>query len=487
MIRKIENVKSKIGDDSLIILGKGPSLNQENYKSIPESFIKVSINQVVKYYDVDFAFFIDIEPLLESIDALREKKPSLILPYYLNERRSPTKAKPMKVDIFEVLDLYPELKELSKELEVYLFDTGIGKKQFSKELFVPNFTSTSSLLKILFTYSPNDVIYNIGFDGGSRYAGGLNEKERITQVKSFDNQFEVFKEIERKHKKRFIKMSNETINIYVGATPAQYIATKVLEYSILKYSSINVKVIPLYEALDNRTEGISGGTTFSTQRLFIPELNKHEGIAIYLDSDMLVFDDIKKLIDSHDPEKVLCSCPAPPHSGRRDQYSVFTVDCSRANWNVEELLETAKENYKEVMFNFAFEDSKSKAHSWTWNSLEQFGTETQLIHFTDMDKQPWLNTNNINKSVWLDAMCDAVKDNFISREDVVLAVKQDDVRPGVLDYLDNKNSLSVKIQDLFYLPYHTLQRFPAFDKPVLRNILALMIKSKRLLNKKYDK
>lgn len=487
MIYRINHLKKVIGSKSIVILGKGPSLNEENYSNIPDDKIKVSINQVIMYYDADLSFFIDMEPLLESMKAIEEKRTSVIIPYFLNERVSLKKAKPMKIDFFELMKIHPQLKKLTELVDFYLFDSGLGNRKYSDLIFRPNFTSTTSLLKILFTFSPLDHVYGIGFDGGNTYAKGLDLRHKITQVSSFNNQFDIFKEIERNYNKRFIKMSNQTINIYVGATPAQKIATKVLEYSILKYSSINVNVFPLYEALGDRTEGISGGTSFSMQRLFIPELNNHEGIAIYLDSDMLVFDDIKKLVDSHDPEKILCSCPAPPNSGRRDQYSVFTVDCSRARWNVEELLEKAQENYKEIMFSFSFEESKAKSHPWIWNSLEQYDEDTKLIHFTDMDKQPWLNTNNPNKKLWLDALCGAVRNNFISREDVLLAVKQDDIRPGVLDYLDNKNSFYVRFQDLFFLPHHTLQRFPAFNKPVLRNLLAILISVKRILNRKYDK
>lgn len=487
MINRINQLKERVGDNSIIILGKGPSLDSNNYDRIADDTIKISVNQVINYYDADLSFFIDLEPLLESVDAIKEKRPALILPYYLNERVSPQKAQPMKQDLFEVFDNYPELKEVSEQVDIYVFDTGIGKKRYSKEIFTPNFTSTTSLLKILFTYSPLDRVLGIGFDGGGSYAKDISAQHKVSQVTSYNNQFEIFKEIEITFNKRFIKMTNQAINIYVGATPAQSIATKVLEHSILKYSSINVNVIPLYEALGTRTDSIKGGTSFSMQRLFIPELNKQEGIAIYLDSDMLVFDDIKKLVDSHDPEKVLCSCPAPPNSGRRDQYSLFTVDCSRAHWNIEELLEKAKSDYKDVMFSFAFEESKGKSHPWYWNSLEQYGDETKLIHFTDMDMQPWLNTTNKNKNVWLDAMCEAVKDNFITREDVLLSVKKNEMRLGVLDYLDQNNRVYARFKDVFFLPQHTLARFPAFDKPVLRGLLALMIRAKRFFNKNYDK
>ncbi len=39
---------------------------------------------------------------------------------------------------------------------------------------------------------------------------------------------------------------------------------------------------------------------------------------------------------------------------------------------------------------------------FAWNSLEHFDTQTRLIHYTDMDTQPWVSAINRNGPHWLE-------------------------------------------------------------------------------------
>ena len=196
---------------------------------------------------------------------------------------------------------------------------------------------------------------------------------------------------------------------------------------------------------------------------------------------MLVFDDVDELVKQHDHNFTLCSCPAPPSSGRRDQYSVFTVDCEKANWDPNELL-SAKMDYKSLMFDFSFESSKSKCIDWSWNSLEYYDENISLIHFTDMDKQPWISTSNPIREVWLDIFNECRARNII--DDRLI---QEHVEKGfILEELYDSSFL-IKLKGFFYLPPHTLRRFPNFSKGPLKLVLALLIKLKRAFNRKYDK
>jgi len=483
LISSIENLKDKFHKD-IYILGKGPSLNQKSYSNIPKNSIKISINQVLKSFDVDFAFFIDIEPLYDVIDELIKKKINVIIPYHPNIRVNEKISKPSKKNIYQLAKSSKKLKILLNN-DIYCFDTGLRRENISDFIFKPNFVSLTSLLQIIFTFTRNEV-YGIGFDGGIEISNSIENKFNYTQVHSYDNQFRLIKEIEFNFNKTFNNMAKQTINVYVGAAREQYVPTKVLEYSIKDKSSINVNVIPLYQALEDKGIILKGRTPFSLQRLYIPFLNNYNGIAVYLDSDMLVFDDILKLVQHHDSKFNLCSAPAPPNSRRRDQYSVFTVDCSKAEWKADELVKMAENNYEKVLFQFEFESSKSKCIPWQWNSLEFYDSHTKLIHFTDMDKQPWISTENKYKDLWVKYLIQAIENNFLNMEDLYNSVNRDECRPGLYKQVINKNfeyrniDLISRIKDFLYTPIHTVMRFSNYNNFIIRSSISILKKIKQI-------
>ena len=485
LFENIFDLRKNLKNRNILLLGKGPSLTNDFYVKYTYEFSKISINESAIYFPSEFAFFIDVEPFDRSIDAILKNKSALIIPYYFNVRISDTKSIASNENSLSYIKRkFPYL--LESNIDIYFFDTGLGDRNHSKYVFKPNFVSVSSLLEILFVLG-FDNVFGIGFDGGNNYSKSFKSSETTTQVKTFNNQFVVFKGLEFRYKKKFINMNKLNINIYVGTTEAQKIPTKVLEYSILKHSNENINVIPLDIATDKFGLKVVGGTPFSLQRFFIPKLNDFKGVAIYLDSDMLVFDDIKSLYLSHTTSKVLCSCPAPPNSNRRDQFSVFTVDCSLANWDIENIITKANQNYKDVMFDMSFEPNKAKTIDWHWNSLEYYDKNVKLIHFTDMDKQPWISKTNPNRQIWNFYLREAINSGFISMEEVTLAVQNGYLRKGIIDDIFQTRNIFRFFNDLFYLPQHTLERFPFFNKPLLRRLLAVIIKVKRIINNKYDK
>jgi len=497
LIKKITQIKPLLNSfKNIYILGKGPSLSIKSFNDINSNLnCKISINQVVASFKVDFAFFIDIEPLYDVIDELLKTNIDVIIPYHPNVRTKENFSQPSPKSIYDLSKENTKLKELIKKNNIFCFDTGLQKSKISNDIFKPNLVSVTSLIQIIFKFFDKNKIYGIGFDGGSEKSTLIENKHDYSQLKSYSKQFDIIKKIEFNHKKKFINLSMRKINIYVGASEAQYIPTKVLEFSIKKYSSINVNVIPLYKALSDKKIQIpaSTRTPFSLQRLYIPLLNNFKGIAVYLDSDMLVFKDIKNLIDSHDHKFSLCSAPAPPKSGRRDQFSVFTVDCSKASWNPEKLVEEAANNYEKILFQFEFEKSKSKCLPWQWNSLEYFDSNTNLIHFTDMDKQPWISTENSNKNLWVKYLKEAINSKFIEYEDVYNSVKRNECRPGILeqarikDYNYKSISFFSKIKDFFYSPIHTVNRFSNNNNFLVRASISVLKKIKGLFTKEYDK
>ena len=106
----------------------------------------------------------------------------------------------------------------------------------------------------------------------------IDKKFNYTQVNSYSNQFRLIKDIEFNFNKTFNNMAKQTINVYVGAAKEQFVPTKVLEYSIKDKSSINVNVIPLYKALEDKGIILKGRTPFSLQRLYIISVQFFKGL-----------------------------------------------------------------------------------------------------------------------------------------------------------------------------------------------------------------
>ena len=88
MIKKITEIIPILNSfKNIYILGKGPSLSLDSFNNINScQNCIISINQVVAVFKVDFAFFIDIEPLYDVIDVLIKDKVDIIIPYHPNIR-----------------------------------------------------------------------------------------------------------------------------------------------------------------------------------------------------------------------------------------------------------------------------------------------------------------------------------------------------------------------------------------------------------------
>ena len=270
---------------------------------------------------------------------------------------------------------------------------------------------------------------------------------------------------------------SNTIKIFVGTQKEQMLALKVLEYSLRKHASAPVEVIPLYEAVaaagikiptpknsQNRPQ-----TPFSFQRFAIPALNNYQGRAIYLDSDMQVFKDIKELWEWDFAGADLLSVHEPENSGRKPQFSVMVLNCEQLGWDVEKLvnnLDAGKWTYQEFILEMAPAQKIANVLPTYWNELEGYQeSKTALTHYTDMPIQPWLSTENKLGWLWCQELFAAIADNFISKSFVAQEVKRGWIRPSLLYQLEHKiinpQDLPTEIikQDYWqFLPPHSVRK-----------------------------
>jgi hypothetical protein len=89
------------------------------------------------------------------------------------------------------------------------------------------------------------------------------------------------------------------IRVFIGYEPRQPLAYTVCQSSILRRASVPVAITPLVlKTLPLTRKGL---TEFTFSRFLVPHLCGYEGMAVFLDADIIVLDDIAKLVAAADP------------------------------------------------------------------------------------------------------------------------------------------------------------------------------------------
>jgi Glycosyl transferase family 8 len=256
------------------------------------------------------------------------------------------------------------------------------------------------------------------------------------------------------------------IRVYVGSQQEQMLAVKVLEFSIRSHTKADVRVFPLHEAHIDfpmpRDPNNRPRTPFSFQRFYIPGLQGNRGRAIYLDSDMQVFQDILELWALPFEGADLLAAREPGESGRKPQFSVMLLNCNELAWSLPDIvasLDRGELTYETLMYDMAVARSIRASIDPSWNSLERYVEgETRLLHYTDMPTQPWVSIDNANGGLWVRDLIRAVDSGFLSRDYVEQHVRDGFVRPSLVYQLDQRieNPLNVakeaRVLDADFVP-----------------------------------
>jgi lipopolysaccharide biosynthesis glycosyltransferase len=311
------------------------------------------------------------------------------------------------------------------------------------------------------------------------------------------------------------------IQIFVGTEKEQILAFEVLKYSIIKHATLPVKISPLFAAIEQAGIEIpvvkdpqkQPRTPFSFQRFCIPKLKAYQGRAMYLDSDMQVFQDIKKLWLLPFNGADILSVSEPESSHRASQFSVMLINCEQLTWKITELIEDldrGKWTYEQFMFELSAANHISQVLPVQWNHLESYTeSETALTHYTDMPNQPWLNVCNPLGWLWCTELFEAIENNFITFQFIEEQVKKGWIRPSLIYQLKNqiidpkllpKNIIAQ--DERYFTPPHALQKnirlimhqsnFPPIFKQLIYKIYGearffykRARKAKHFLDKKY--
>ena len=106
-------------------------------------------------------------------------------------------------------------------------------------------------------------------------------------------------------------MNIDKINFFIGYDSKEDIAYRVCKYSLLKRSTVEVKVMSLkLDELVSRklyTRDIDplASTQFTYSRFLVPHLMNYKGWAVFCDCDFIFLNDVKNLMENLDTSKAV--------------------------------------------------------------------------------------------------------------------------------------------------------------------------------------
>lgn len=452
---------------SWLILGKGPSFSLYTLNLDSEYCILTLNDAIGRVSTADLAHFIDFEAFERCADALSHYPGvKVVMPWYPHFNN-----KAGSINLIGLLGKHSLISRLCLEGRLYWYDlTSSPVRHGHHPVVSVNFFSAEAALDLLATAGVRRI-RSLGIDGGKTYSKEFTDLESISLLangqKSFGGQFKSFAKVIARTGIDFAPLGTETpIRIYVAASAKEALPFKVLEYSIRQHASTTVTVTPLCDvgisipkplAPENQPR-----TPFSFQRFLVPQVCGYAGHAIYLDSDMLVFKDITDLWRRPLGDANVLAAYSASASGRKPQYSVMLMDCSQLRWNIREIVDQLDAGtlcYRQLVYELSLARTRADIEP-DWNSLEAYKEgQTALLHFTDMNTQPWVSHLNPLGYLWVRTLRQAVRDGAIPRAFVEDEVQRGHVRPSLLYQLDHG------IDDAILLPKAALAADAGFTPP----------------------
>ena len=453
-----------------LILGKGPSFAARNGRDL-NSYHTMSLNHVVREQPVMVAHMIDFDVVDACGESLLDNARVVVLPWFphVNNR-------PGRNNLAEMAQDHRLLSRINEQGRLLWYNHSKARQRNGDSPVVRvRFFSAVAALNLLVLAGVHKI-RSLGIDGGAAYSkefDDLKDKTLLANSRSsFDRQFEEIAHTIVTTGIDYAPLNIPSpVRIYVGATEREMLAVKVLEYSIRKHASMSVEVIPLHRSaipipLPKNPKN-QPRTPFSFQRFLIPALTGFRGRAIYLDSDMQVFKDIRTLWTMPFNGADLLTVRVAGASERRPQFSVMILNCEALDWEIDKIVRSLDENrlsYEQLLHQMTLAKSIRADIGPEWNALEHFSSrDTALLHFTDMHTQPWVSRDNPLGYLWIGDLIGAIEAGAISMELLQQEIAAGHVRPSLLYQVEHRIHESLLLprnarqMDLNFLPpYRTL-------------------------------
>jgi len=469
-----------------LVLGKGPSFRHYDEYGDVDCFT-LALNHVVQDISVDLAHCIDIEVIEHCGETILKNARYLVMPWvpHVKGKRGllyRTYFGPGSHTLADYCHSHPVLKSLADQQRLLWYNLASAPSKLTRKeqpVVDAKGFSASAVVNLLASVGVKQI-RTLGIDGGNSYSEAFDKLRDVTLLptrhQSFDLQFRSISQTIFHCNINLEPLNMEApIAVYVGTQPEQELATKVLEYSIRRNASMAVRVEPLYEAVEKANIDIptpvakaqQPKTPFSFQRFAIPQLKNFQGRAIYLDSDMQVFQDIRKIWEMPFNGAEVLSVNESKASGRRPQFSVMLLDCGALRWDPSDLirgLDEGRWSYQQLMYEMCAAERVSDSIPACWNELERYHRDyTALTHYTEMNTQPWLSTQNLLGKIWCQELFDAIESEFIDKKLLQAHIDRGWVRPSLMYQLEHRivdplllpGSVVRDDKNIFVLPHRT--------------------------------
>jgi lipopolysaccharide biosynthesis glycosyltransferase len=247
-------------------------------------------------------------------------------------------------------------------------------------------------------------------------------------------------------------MTADPIRVFIGSADRSVLEQHVLQWSILRNTRSPVDFY-IMNGTYNRVVRVGGeavenfldpwllrentGTPFTFFRYAIPRYCG-SGRAIYLDSDQLLLTDIEELWRT--PLDGVSATMCQAYRKGRWATSVMLFDCSRFALDLPAILKAIEAgllsledlNYLTERFR-AIYDLQIRPLPPSWNSFDSYGPSTKLIHFTNLNTQPWRFLSHPAEELWMAHLHGAYTDNYVTDEMIREAIEEEEYRPDLLE------------------------------------------------------
>ena len=194
-------------------------------------------------------------------------------------------------------------------------------------------------------------------------------------------------------------MEINNLNFFIGYDSKEDIAYRVCKNSLLRKSSINLKIISLKideliaKNFYHRAKDPLASTEFTYTRFLIPALMNYKGWAIFCDCDFIFLEDIANLFkDINDSKAVYCVQhdykPKERHKMDGQKQTIYP----RKNWSSFIVFNCEHPSNKKLNIDLVNSESGSFLHQFKWLSDDEIGSLDERWNWLE----GW--TSNSNKS-----------------------------------------------------------------------------------------
>ncbi len=264
-------------------------------------------------------------------------------------------------------------------------------------------------------------------------------------------------------------MTGKKVKVFIGSGEQSLLERKVLIYSLHNHTQRELD-IQVFNGTHNAIESSDevprpaplplqlkyrNLTEFSLSRYLIPEVSSFQGRAIYLDSDMVCLADIGELFDTPlNGSDFLAKREYSDRDGEKMwSLSAMLIDNERCRFDLNRIFKEIdlgvytysefSQMGKKFLTVHDFRISELDPH---WNVFDRRDPQTKLIHYTNLNTQPWKYHNHAYGETWFAYLREARAAGWVTARDISLTIKRGYARPDLEE--GNGRSLSAKLKAL---------------------------------------